>query len=524
MSNNNNNGFFQNEIEDYEESEEEEEEEDENLSEAEIDKRIELLESELFKTEQKIELQQTEYKIKFQINEIFLAIILEMVPTFVYAKDKNGIFLLCNQVMASAYNMSVNELKGKTTAQVHLEKSETQRMMFDDNQVIETGRTKLISEEYFTDCFHRRRILRSLKMPAIFPSTNQVVVLSVSIDITRQKAFQTEYNSVRLANHKCVQVSAHLTHEVKTPLTGILCSASLLLDSSLSQQQNAEVSKIKRLGEALLSLARDSISFLQIQEEAIRLELVDFSLPKVLLDVQEYFADAAKSKDLTLKLDLYPPDSPGEFFGDPHRIWHIISNLVNNAIKFTSKGFIRITPKVVQNEQDSYIVSVSVQDTGKGIPHSEMQSLFSESTIYKTPPQQKGLGLPMSIKLAKLMGGNIEAQSVLGEGSTFVFNVPLKKTKEGAVPRHIGRNYNKNVLLVEDNDVNSRLVVKLLEDLGINVEIAKNGIEATEKATTKNYDLILMDLQVHFFFSFFFFFGLIKKQKKVASNGWIFSH
>ncbi len=307
---------------------------------------------------------------------------------------------------------------------------------------------------------------------------------------------------------------ANMSHELRTPMNGVLGMAHLLSDTNLSNDQKQLVTTINGSAEHLLMLLNDILDFSKIEAGALILERIPFSFIDVLHHTTNLLRAQSDKKGVDLILE-YEPDIPSFIWGDSGRISQIITNLLGNAIKFTDRGYVRLSA-CVEDCIKGKMLHVSVEDTGMGIPASKIKEIFEKFTQADTSVTRKyggtGLGLAITKQLVNLMGGNIGVESAEGKGSTFWFNIPLQVADASSVEEHLDRpelldknlfNYTRipiaeaKVLLVEDYRVNQIFAEKLLTKFGFrNIDLAENGVEAIQKYRSKNYDIIFMDCQM----------------------------
>lgn len=311
------------------------------------------------------------------------------------------------------------------------------------------------------------------------------------------------------ASNAKTEFLATMSHEIRTPMNGILGMAQHLSKTDLSEKQKDHVSTMIYSGESLLSIINDILDFSKIEAGKLELEPIPFDMRKIIQEALKLMHSRAKEKGLQLQIN-FSAESHSLFLGDPGRLRQIILNLVGNAIKFTPKGKVEIRVNVEELDEHNSKLSISVIDTGIGISKDKKEHLFSSFQQADSSTTRKfggtGLGLAICKKLIELMHGQIGCESNYGEGSEFWFciNLPrtehalLEKTEESQMKVSKIENEtpdlpNARVLLVEDNHINQIVATALLEGLGLQYDVAENGIEAIEKWKSGAYDLVLMD-------------------------------
>lgn len=293
-----------------------------------------------------------------------------------------------------------------------------------------------------------------------------------------------------------------VTHELRTPLAGILGTASLLLESPLENEQRVLARVIEDSGRRMRALLDDLLDVAKIEAGKMELRMGDFSLRGFLADVVRLFDGAAGARGLRLSVEV-DREVPDLVRADSLRLNQILSNLVSNAIKFTSVGGVTIvvTPNAPQGGKVS--LRMAVRDTGVGIPADKFSRLFLPFSqlgdAVSSEVKGTGLGLTICKRLAELMGGTIGVASVPGQGTTFHVDLVLepgveKKAAEGE--RAAGSVAGHHVLVVDDDPVSRLVTVRMLARMGVTVEVAESGVTALKRADERRFDLILMDCRL----------------------------
>ena len=292
-----------------------------------------------------------------------------------------------------------------------------------------------------------------------------------------------------------------MSHEIRTPMNGITGVLQLMKDTPINKEQEELLSVMDSSSQTLLSVINDILDFSKIQAGKMNIEKITFDLHKLLKDLKNLYSMTTKLEvDIQFKLHI-APDVPEFIKGDPTRVRQILTNYLNNAVKFTSKGIISLNVKLENNET----IRFEVSDSGIGISTEGKETLFQRFTQVSIGTSRKyggtGLGLSICKCLAELMDGKVGVVSELGEGSTFWFSAHLPESKQVTQQEHAESTHpsltNAHLLVVEDNSVNRFIVEKMLKKIGIgSIVFAENGEEAVSMFLAQPYQAILMDCEM----------------------------
>ncbi len=298
---------------------------------------------------------------------------------------------------------------------------------------------------------------------------------------------------------------ANMSHEVRTPINGVIGLTTLLLDSSLTDDQQYLANGIRSSAEALLTIVNDILDISKIEAGKLSIEPVSFVLRNELQHALEPVAVKAHRKGLTLRLNC-ASGVPESIVSDPTRIRQVLINLADNAIKFTREGTVTVDVRTGVTAADRPCLRFEVVDSGIGIPAGKLDAIFDKFTQADSSTTRKyggsGLGLAICRQLVELMGGEIGVKSDPGTGSTFWFELPLMEAVRGSAPaqafgsRTAPISTGFTVLVAEDNTINQKVARRFLEKLGCTVEIVESGDEALARVREREFDVVFMDCQM----------------------------
>jgi len=354
--------------------------------------------------------------------------------------------------------------------------------------VLSVSCTPVVSENI------RGRLWAFTDVTSLHVANQQLTELNVELDEKRKIADeQNQAKSGFLAN---------MSHEIRTPMNGVIGMTSLLIGTPLNDEQQDYVETIRISGETLLSLINDILDFSKIESGKLDLETAPFLLNTVVEETYDLLSLKANEKGLDLLYQI-DPDVPAEIIGDITRLRQILVNLVSNGIKFTPRGEILVSIKMLEKIDSKYTLEFSVKDTGIGIPKDKFHRLFQSFSQVDSSTTRKyggtGLGLAICQRLVEVMGGNIRVESENGKGSAFIFtikvdaNSSIKQFHKKVSPEEVVL-HNKRVFILDDNLTNLRILKKQFEVWEMEAEIFSHHEPLLEAIESQSFDLGIIDM------------------------------
>ena len=459
-----------------------------------------------------------------KMENIQLNNIVKYAPGLVYWKDTNSVYQGCNEEFARLAGLKSSEqVKGKTDYDL-IWKEGAALYIAGDQKVLKTGNPNLNIEEVVATADHNKITVISNKVPLLDNQGRVIGIMGITTDITHQKKIENELSiakeAAEAASYAKTEFIANMSHDIRTPLTGVIGLSEILENALNDPVQKEEAHMLHDSGEELLSMLNgilDDVDAGNMDEEDIHFEI--FDLHQCINDLIKLERPTTTLKHLDLYVDI-PKEIPKYIKNDRKKIHRILLNLLGNAIKFTQSGHITIQVICLKNVGDDIYLQFKVADTGIGIPKELQNKVFDR--FYRVTPSYKGiykghgLGLHIARSYVELLGGHITLTSKENVGTTFSFdlhskkvsdlelilkNNPAKNTKKSVpiLPKKAClkspiQNHALRILLVEDNATALKVLKSIVTRAGYGFTSAIDGEQALKLVTSTPFDLIITDI------------------------------
>lgn len=466
---------------------------------------------------------------KFWLESDFVLELVKQVPAYIFWKDRNSVYLGCNNAFAHSLGLSSPaEIVGKTDYDLPTTEEESDSFRADDKQVIESKKPKLNIEEYQTFPDGRTVVLLTNKVPLLDKQNNVIGILGIYHDITDRKKLEENLLAAKEAAEASSKAKTefleNMRHDIRTPLTGISGFAHIIKDETTDPKTKEYIDNLVASCDSLLEFMNEILETIRIATGETPLYKNKFDLKKRIKDVIDL--NQAKAHEKNLQFGFYcDPNLPHYLIGDAKRIHRIVLELVTNALNFTKSGYVNVSIQMVKKIDSKVIIKIIVADSGIGIPKDKQAEVFMRfkrlhpafEGIYKGA----GLGLAVIKQFIDDLDGEIYLESEVDKGSTFTCVVSLKEAlideAEGAVVLEDEELEKSKIILakaklantadtttvspaasrilvVEDDKLAGLMAKGILTKLDCQVDIAPNGETAIKLAGENHYDLIFMDV------------------------------
>ena len=421
--------------------------------------------------------------------------------------EPSGVIIHANESFCEMSGFSIEELFGKDGGEMLLDEFEKERMK-------ERNASRIEGEEdvYELRILNKERETRYWLVgaaPLLGDDGNIHGSIGIHWDITHLKEMEFELKEAKRKAEESSKAKAmflaNMSHEIRTPLNGIVGMAEQLAQSQLDADQRYFTDIMRSASSTLLSIINDVLDISKIESGKFSIETVSFNLNENIRRTLSIFEEKTRLAGISLDIELMD-DRGIMHLGDPHRLSQVLFNIVGNAIKFTNDGYVRVTSKLERGENDICLVSFAVEDTGVGMDMIYLTKVFEAFSQEDASITRKfggsGLGLSIARSIVQIMGGTIAIQSEKGKGTRVDIRIPMRisndKTKQEIVEMTDLQKSLKGlrVLAVEDNELNRMVLQVILKKCEVSVSIAHNGQEAIDLIQEKEFDIVLMDVQM----------------------------
>ncbi|TCK92782.1 PAS domain S-box-containing protein [Natranaerovirga hydrolytica] len=429
--------------------------------------------------------------------------ILDNVPEYIWLKDLEGNYLMVNKAIEDHSGLPSSEIIGKNDKDF-FDENIVQQMRKNDLMVIKSKKPTILEQQVMIE---EQKTYYEVSINPVIDKKNRVIALTgITKDITKEKENELEKIKATKESERANQIKSqllgYLSHELRTPMNGLIGFIELFSKTDINSEQEYYINQVKKVIDSLNYLLNDLKDITLIESKQLKIEHNVVDIYELIYDTLESFRIQLKKKNIKLELKV-GKEVPKYICTDPIRLKQVLNNIISNAIKYTTEGTIYV--RVIKKSDNDHLETFSfkVIDTGEGI-HKEILPQIFDPFVKDSKKSGLGLGLNIAKEIVKLLNGEIKVRSSVNRGSVFTVTLKTKKINQDTIHSNhkatqgeISIEKNKyQLLLVEDVLFNQKLQRKMLEKLGYTVEIANNGKEAIQMCSENVYDLVLMDCQM----------------------------
>lgn len=429
-----------------------------------------------------------------------LRTIIDSSPNTIVIKNLDGRYVDCNDAFLKIKQLNRKDIIGKTAREI-FSNEEADEIESDDNFVI--NNKKMLEKEFcYKDINEVYVCVEKYIIPLLSRNNELKGILIIAFDISKQKQENEILIEAKEAAEKAADMKsnflANMSHEIRTPMNGVLGFLQLLRETETTSEQNEFIDDALDASGILLQIINDILDFSKMEANKLQVDEINYDLHMIVNDITNMTANLAQKKNLEVN-SLICEDVPQYFIGDPIRVKQIITNIINNAIKFTESGEVTLCVSQVDETPDVSIINFDVKDTGIGIEQEKLSLIFEEFSQADTSTTRKfggtGLGLAITRKLVELMGGKVIVESQIGKGTTFTVTLPLKKDKDTVTINPVNLLTNLEILAVDTNPTNLKILDYYLSKTNCIVYKAssKEEVQKITNSDDKDISAIIID-------------------------------
>jgi PAS domain S-box-containing protein len=456
-------------------------------------------------------------------NRDFMVDLLRQLPLHVFWKNKEGVYLGCNEAFADTLGLaSPDEIIGKTDYDLPTTREESNFYRVTDKQVMKSRQPRINIEESQTLPDGKKLVLLTSKVPLVNKEDKIVGILGIYTDITERKQMEEQLRQAKeaaeAANQAKTNFIANMSHDIRTPLNGVIGTADMLNKEGTSEKDKYYGQIIRSSGQILLSLIDDILDLMRLgnmDEKKVKQDTIH--LTQQLQKIADLIAPSIHNKNLQFELNI-DPELDTEIIIDRIKLERILINILSNSIKFTAKGEIKLEATLLKNVGGEGKICFQISDTGIGIPKEAQNKVFD--LFYRVTASSKGaysghgIGLYNTKAYVEMLGGNIEFESVEGEGTTFYIELPclfankeiadkdlkvsVKKISVGTITKTTQEVKKSKplykALLIEDDPVAQQIEKYYLQNGGFEVQVVPDAEAAIKIVKSSEFDLIVSDI------------------------------